>query len=1183
MNDISYQKILFQLEQGKIEDDFAENAMTLYEKVQTMETAEKIEIAENIRKTLHKKLEQNIEIVTLIYSYLLQIYPNPQYMEKFLRILMQEGQLSWQNCYYLFGQLNHFLFQHSVCNNITVQGLLWQFLEQIQEECRKQMKFSYPFIRPEEREENLAIVLIEQYLDEKHGPIKTALDRCYILQHTLGKKVLLINTAELAASSGEVSYFAPSYAQYRPELTEESSVEWKGEKIAYIQCKNNMPDIPTMEQLLKMILDKKPGMVLNVGGTSLFAGIVNEWIPVLTIGTLLSMPALTLAKYQMIDRKQMFAHKPLFALVNKEWEHVIPGKFTYSLKTQTEKHTRKELGIPEKQFVIAVVGSRLTEEITKEFWYLCEQAVSHYADVHIVFIGVHKNFEEAVSGYPKLQGRVSYLGVCEDILSYIELCDLYINPHRRGGGGSAVEAMYKGKPVITTKYGDVYAVVDEKFSCNDYREMLIRIGTYVTNSAYYQEHSLHARKLAEKNMDSEREFVRILQEYQKRTKEKPEKKEELVFPEDYFDNNYVKVKYQDQVSREDYTVEPMQKRIWAGLLKILQEIDRICTKHGIAYFADRGTLLGAVRCQGFLPWDDDLDIAMLRADYEKFKQIAKTELGAEYRLEMRSDDTYPLEVGVANAWIEEGKMEEEEETITERMENFYGCPFPLKVDIHILDDIPKDKEEQKENHALLADIYWLLQKIKDNDWVVTPDMEQEFSVICQRSDADIPNEGTILWKLKELADKVARTCKGAVSSKVANRLFHTNTVVEPVFLEKSWYAESERIPFEHITIPVPIYTGAVLKQHLILMDTELRKSSTSPGHFYGDVNFWKRHEKGNIAKIIREDKLCEVTPDAKGLTFPANFFEAECREMSYTEWIQCESFELDPMMKRVWAASIKVLMEIDRICTKHGISYFAHAGTLLGAGRHQGFIPWDDDIDIAMKREDYKRFVGIAREELGMDYCVVDAVYDKDWANPMARVLNISDLKYSQIGYVPSRLKKFYGCPYAVGIDIAPLDYIPRDKEAEQVQREVLAILVTMATEILENDNYITPEMGITLAKVEEICNYHFNNESSILNQVQRLVGVISQLYGKEDGDEITYMPSYIKRPTFRFQAEWYADTVRLPFENVKIMVPKDYEKVLEHQYGKIWKTYCIKGASAHDYPFYKKQQKEFEERGIRF
>lgn len=83
------------------------------------------------------------------------------------------------------------------------------------------------------------------------------------------------------------------------------------------------------------------------------------------------------------------------------------------------------------------------------------------------------------------------------------------------------------------------------------------------------------------------------------------------------------------------------------------------------------------------------------------------------------------------------------------------------------------------------------------------------------------------------------------------------------------------------------------------------------------------------------------------MQFTQDFFKPEIRE----------EFEIQAMMKRAWAAQMEVLQVVADICEENGLQYFADGGTLLGAVRHQGFIPWDDDIDICLKREDYNRLI----------------------------------------------------------------------------------------------------------------------------------------------------------------------------------------------------------------------------------
>ncbi len=73
-------------------------------------------------------------------------------------------------------------------------------------------------------------------------------------------------------------------------------------------------------------------------------------------------------------------------------------------------------------------------------------------------------------------------------------------------------------------------------------------------------------------------------------------------------------------------------------------------------------------------------------------------------------------------------------------------------------------------------------------------------------------------------------------------------------------------------------------------------------------------------------------------------------------------------MSKVRLVQIELLDELDRISKKYNIKYQLFAGTLLGAVRHNGYIPWDDDIDVAMLREDYERFISVCEKELGADY-----------------------------------------------------------------------------------------------------------------------------------------------------------------------------------------------------------------------
>ena len=141
--------------------------------------------------------------------------------------------------------------------------------------------------------------------------------------------------------------------------------------------------------------------------------------------------------------------------------------------------------------------------------------------------------------------------------------------------------------------------------------------------------------------------------------------------------------------------------------------------------------------------------------------------------------------------------------------------------------------------------------------------------------------------------------------------------------------------------------------------------------------------------------------------FPDSWYEDEVRD----------GFYVPALMKRSWAAQMDVLEQVAKVCEKHHIRWFAGYGTLLGAVRHGGFIPWDDDLDIIMFRDDYQRFNAVAQKELPDEYYIPQDVADE--FRYFTRICNRSVYCVD-----PALLEKCHGFPYASGIDIFPFDYL---------------------------------------------------------------------------------------------------------------------------------------------------------------
>ena len=262
------------------------------------------------------------------------------------------------------------------------------------------------------------------------------------------------------------------------------------------------------------------------------------------------------------------------------------------------------------------------------------------------------------------------------------------------------------------------------------------------------------------------------------------------------------------------------------------------------------------------------------------------------------------------------------------------------------------------------------------------------------------------------------------------------------------------------------------------------------------------------------------------LSFPPEFFEDEVRE----------GFLITTMVKRYWAAQLKLLSIIAGICDKYDIKWFADCGTLLGAVRHEGFIPWDDDIDICMLRSEWVRFFEAARKELPKEFVILTLQDQPEYDEVIGRIVDSQAINYSS-----GHMKEFYGCPYTVGVDIFPLDnlYDDEDKEKDRMKRAHKAA-----------DEYIEKRTRERLLKVERIYRE----------------------CPDEEGARVTLMPVHITYNDHIYPKELFDAWVELPFENTFVRVPARYEEVLAIEYHDYMKV--VKAGGVHEYPAYCEQEK---------
>lgn len=329
------------------------------------------------------------------------------------------------------------------------------------------------------------------------------------------KEVVLINTAEFGSFYNICPFYESMYGGYMQQYIDLQEVTWKDVTVPYIQCEDNMPNPEVIDVLLETVYSLKPEYIVMIGSDSIFGNLADEIIPVLSVGLSPSEMGNAMVSYQTMSRKLNDEDIRILHAMGKSEDSIIQSVFTSGLKVQTEYVTRAELGIAEKNFVMAVIGARLDVEVTDSFCDMLEDVLEE--GMQVVFIGrFHQYYKINWKRYPKLKQYSKYLGFCQDILSRLECCDLYVNPIRSGGGTSGVEALYKGLPVVTTEYGDVATNVGEAFWVKDYEEMKLRIRQYRDDADYYHKQSQWALEKAKELLDTDGEFVKIISEMERR-------------------------------------------------------------------------------------------------------------------------------------------------------------------------------------------------------------------------------------------------------------------------------------------------------------------------------------------------------------------------------------------------------------------------------------------------------------------------------------------------------------------------------------------------------------------------------------------------------------------------------------------------------------------------------------------
>lgn len=242
-------------------------------------------------------------------------------------------------------------------------------------------------------------------------------------------------------------------------------------------------------------------------------------------------------------------------------------------------------------------------------------------------------------------------------------------------------------------------------------------------------------------------------------------------------------------------------------------------------------------------------------------------------------------------------------------------------------------------------------------------------------------------------------------------------------------------------------------------------------------------------------------------------------------------------LRRLQLEQLEVLKEVDAICRKEGIRYFLMYGTLLGAIRHKGFIPWDDDLDIGMIRSDYERFMKCAQELLGDEYFLQNGSTEKNGHRHIARI-RVNGTLYEES--VDSHRKGHHG----IFIDIFPVDNVSSNKFARDVSHLIRQVFFVIQLRkqgchvVFKRYAYIISALFLPFASVSFLKKW-------IQKSAVKLEGVDTGLMAS------LFSPYSIgKIDRELFSSDCYLKLKKIPFEGMDYSVPEKYHDILTQIYG---------------------------------
>lgn len=359
------------------------------------------------------------------------------------------------------------------------------------ERLRRELSVQLSYIPYEERHHRRILVATDALLSDRHAPTQMVLNLAKDLQDVLGYEVrVLVNVEKMDRDGVERCWLHPFRPHYMSRYDGEFRREYQGSIIFGYQQIVDEEHFPEVREMLKKVAVWKPEIVWYIGGASMIGELLGEITTMVAQGCTMGC-AVSGAPVLISGGDDGSTYiEEMKECIRGNGQEIYTMQGCWEFAPPAQEHEKSSLGFEEDAFVIAIVGNRLDEEMDAPFIRTMQDIVRKDGRCRFMIIGsCHRDFSAC-----SLEGKVKNLGYQEDLTGVLASADLFLNPVRAGGGGSAVRAVSVDVPVITLPGCDVAMNVGDAFLCDSLEDVPDLVWRYSNDEEFYRRQVEACRK-----------------------------------------------------------------------------------------------------------------------------------------------------------------------------------------------------------------------------------------------------------------------------------------------------------------------------------------------------------------------------------------------------------------------------------------------------------------------------------------------------------------------------------------------------------------------------------------------------------------------------------------------------------------------------------------------------------------